>query len=122
MVTPSTKTSPPCAGRRPRIVLKSVVLPEPLGPSRPHHLAGSDLKVDIPSNRFCAIAEAQPACGQYGDFHDQPSRPRANSHRKKGAPITAVRMPIGTSMRAMVRANVSTSSEVAAPEQHGGRQ
>ena len=96
------------------MVLNSVVLPEPLGPKQAQHLARPHRQVDVAADRLGAVAEAQRVRGQHrravGERHDQPSRPFASSHRKNGAPMMAVRMPIGTSMRAMVRASVSTSS------------
>ena len=74
-------------------------------------IARAHVEADAAADRVRAVAEAQAVRGQHGGAaHDQPSRPRASSHRKNGAPIMAVNMPIGTSMRAMVRAMVSTNS------------
>ena len=42
--------------------------------------------------------------------HAHARRPRASSHRKNGAPTTAVRIPSGTSTWEIVRARVSTAS------------
>ena len=68
-------------------------------------LALAQAEAGIAPDRLAAIAE-----GQILDLeaHRQPSRPRARSHRKNGAPRKAVRMPSGTSVTAMVRASVST--------------
>lgn len=42
--------------------------------------------------------------------HHQPRLPAISSHRKNGAPTVAVRMPSGTSISAMERASMSTTS------------
>src|SRR5262245_3261653 len=81
-----------------------------VGPKQADNLTGSQLDVDVPAHGLCSITKAKSARSEYWSAHDQPSRPRANSHKKNGAPMTAVKIPIGTSMRAMVRAMVSTSN------------
>ena len=83
--------------------------PRTVRPKQANDLPRAHLDVHVAADLFRAVAEAEPSCGEDGHVHDQPSRPRARSHRKNGAPMMAVRMPIGTSMRAIVRARVSTS-------------
>ena len=87
------------------MVLNRVVLPQPFGPSRQTTSPSPRRKLACAPDWLAAIAE-----GQILDLeaHGQPSRPRARSHRKNGAPRKAVRMPSGTSVTAMVRASVST--------------
>src|SRR5205085_8562546 len=63
--------------------------------------------VKAASDHTVAIADAQRTAGER---HDQFRCMPASSQMKKGVPITAVRMPSGTSMGAMVRASVSMNS------------
>ena len=50
--------TPPRSGKSPRIVLKSVVLPEPFGPASANELAGIDRQVDALQHRRRIVAEA----------------------------------------------------------------
>ena len=77
-----------------------------VGAEQADHLAAADREVDVAADRLAGIAEAERPRLQP---HAQPVRPRASSHRNTGAPTNAVRMPIGVSTAAMMRASVSTS-------------
>src|SRR4029077_17150981 len=70
------------------------------------HFAGAAVDGDAPADGPAGIAETQLLGAE---AHCQPRRAVANSHRKNGAPMNAVKMPIGTSITATVRANVSTA-------------
>jgi hypothetical protein len=76
-----------------------------IGAEQADDLARAYAEAGLAPDRLAGVAE-----GQVVDLegHRQPSRPRARSHRKNGAPRKAVRMPSGTSVTAMVRASVST--------------
>ena len=64
-------------------------------------------EIDAAADRLARVAEAEtPRL----EPHAQPCRPRVSSHRNTGAPTNAVRMPIGVSTAAIVRASVSTRS------------
>ena len=84
-----------------------------VGAEQTDHLSGADIDADVASDGPAGIPDGETAGLDEGcnARHDQPSRPRASSQRKNGAPSSAVRMPSGISMRAMVRASVSTSSK-----------
>src|SRR5262249_51163271 len=95
--------------QQPQHGLEQGGLPGTIGSQQTHNLATINLKVDVAADAPGAIAKPQSMGGEHGHAHDQPSRPRASNNKKKGAPMKAVRMPIGTSMRAIVRAKVSTN-------------
>ncbi len=78
-----------------------------IGAEQAQHLAGADVDADAAADGFAAIAEGEIVGAEH---HCQPRRPLASSHRKNGAPMKAVRMPMGISIAAMVRASVSTAS------------
>src|SRR5579883_1841162 len=83
-----------------------------VGAEEAQHLARSYLDADAAPDRLAMIAEAEIVGAER---HCQPRRAVARSQRKKGAPMKAVRMPIGTSIAAMVRASVSTARRYPAP-------
>ena len=78
-----------------------------VGAEQADDLAAADREVDVAADRLARVAEAESLCLEP---HAQPWRPRASSHRNAGAPTNAVRMPIGVSTAAIVRASVSTSN------------
>ena len=69
---PSNMTVPPSASIRPIVIRKLVVLPAPLGPSRPDDLAALDLVVDAVDDLAAAIPFFQPADLQAGASLDPP--------------------------------------------------
>lgn len=78
-----------------------------VGAEQADHLPGLEEEVGIAADRLAGIAEGEVA---RLEAHAQPCRPRASSQRNTGAPTNAVRMPIGVSTAARVRASVSTSN------------
>ena len=79
----------------------------PVGAEQAEHRAGAGRERDVRPDLVPRIADRQvPRL----DRHAHARRPRARSHRKNGAPTTAVRMPSGTSTAEIVRARVSTAS------------
>src|SRR5690606_37893037 len=84
-----------------------------VGSEQAQHFAWRDSHGDVAPNRSFRITESKIVGREL--HHDHPCRPRRSSQRKNGAPTTAVRMPIGTSMPPRDRASVSTSTRYAAP-------
>src|SRR6516165_10468 len=78
-----------------------------IGAEQAKHFARAQIEADAAADAAIAIAEAEIL---RRERHCQPRRAVASSQRKNGAPMNAVRMPIGTSIAAMVRASVSTAS------------
>src|SRR5262249_47623058 len=83
-------------------------------PEQAEDFARADLERDAASDHMAAITDVEVA-GCKPHVQLQLRRPRASSHRKNGAPSTAVSMPIGVSTRARLRPRVSTTSMKVAP-------
>src|SRR5262245_41782845 len=87
-----------------------------VGAEQAQHLAGGEAKADVATHDAPRIAERQPLDLQpHGGAHCQPRLEAASTQMKNGAPMNAVSTPRGISMRAMVRASVSTPSRYPAP-------
>src|SRR6185295_18375223 len=83
-------------------------------PEQAHDLARGKREAYIAADRMIRIAVAERDAFQ-SRGHCQLRRERTSCHRNSGVPTNAVSTPSGTSMRAAVRASVSTSSRNAAP-------
>ena len=93
---------------------KRVVLPEPFGPSRQRISAGRR-EVDSPTTTSRPTIADRSAGGLMSATPAMTACRAPAARRRPGAPTTAVRMPSGTSMSAMVRASMSTPTMKAAP-------
>src|SRR5262249_28570692 len=87
-----------------------------VGAEQAEHLAGREAEADVATHNPSRIAERQPLDREpHGAAHCQPRREAASTQMKNGAPMNAVSTPSGISMRATVRASVSTPSRYPAP-------
>mgnify|MGYP001092140931 CR=1 FL=1 len=107
-VLAAEKNTPALRRQKAKQRAKEGRLPAAVRPKEAHDFASTDRQRRVTSNRMLGISK----CESFGldAHHDHPWRPRQSSQRKNGAPTTAVRMPIGTSMRAIERARTSTST------------
>ena len=83
-----------------------MVLPPPFGPSSASTSPVGERDVEPAPDHAVAIADGEVAAFER---HDHVFCTLASSQMKNGVPTTAVRMPSGISICAMVRASVSMS-------------
>src|SRR5262249_25722088 len=86
-----------------------------VGAEQAKHFAGRHREADVTADDAARVAERQVLHLQPLVPPEHPYRGAARIHMKKGAPMNAVSTPSGISMRAAVRASVSTPSRYPAP-------